>query len=286
LIIALSISIGQVKAQDGGAEDPKIVRVIKNNGKAIMGELLSDDGREVLIKTEDLGNIYVPKHEIEKIEKVKSSDFREGEYVGDDRFATRYFLTTNGLPIKKGEHYGMLSFYGPEAHFAVSDNLNVGVMTTWLATPTVLSFKWSTELSEKVHLGIGSLAGVNPFFAQGYGGLLFGSLTLGDRKANVTVSGGYAGVASFDGSSGGSAPLLSLAGMFKATDKISLVADSFIYLGNSPENQASNFALVMPGMRYNHNDKFAIQLGVGAVVAENQVVPIPVPVGNMFFALN
>ncbi|MEO0898886.1 MAG: hypothetical protein AAFY71_20910 [Bacteroidota bacterium] len=280
-MFSLQVSFGQSLPEEGDQ-----VKITKRNGAVILGEFLSDDGREVLVLTEDLGKVYIPKHEIEKIEPLKADDFRNGNFVGDDPFSTRYFITTNGLPIKKGDNYGMLSIYGPEAHFSVADNFNVGFMTSWAATPAILSMKYSTQIEEKVHFGVGALVGVNPFFFPGYGGLAFGSLTLGDRKGNITFTGGYAGVSSMDGTSGGHAPLASIAGMIRTNSRLSLVFDSFIYLGGSAEGSADDFALVMPGLRFNTSDKFALQFGLGGVVAQGTWVPLPIPVGSIFFALN
>ncbi|MBU3659279.1 MAG: hypothetical protein FGM14_05390 [Flavobacteriales bacterium] len=44
--------------------DTNIYVVIRNNGNELIGKILSDDGREVLILTEALGKIFVPKSDI------------------------------------------------------------------------------------------------------------------------------------------------------------------------------------------------------------------------------
>ncbi|MCI4666972.1 MAG: hypothetical protein MRZ79_02345 [Bacteroidia bacterium] len=266
----------------------KIVKITKQDGSYIIGELIQDDGRELLIINADLGKIYIPKHEVKQIAPVTKSDNRNGRYVGDDRFATRYSITTNGLPIKKGEHYAMLNIFGPEVHFAVADNLSVGFLTTWVASPIVGSLKLSLNPNpdSKINMSVGVLAGGLPFFGRGYGALGYGALTIGDRKSNFTVSAGYAGVTDGQGS-GGTAPLMSIAGLVKTNENFSIVLDSFIYLGNIGENNGGVWALILPGVRYNRNNQFAIQVGIGSLVTSTaDVPPIPFPQGNLFFSLN
>ena len=47
--------------------------VIRNNGIEYVGLLLSDDGREVLIMTQTLGKVYIPKSEIKSIKRLGHS---------------------------------------------------------------------------------------------------------------------------------------------------------------------------------------------------------------------
>jgi len=109
-----------------------------------IGKILSDDGREVLIITEKLGKIFVPKSEIVQISKIDvTKEITNGEWDIESPFTTRYIFTTNALPIKRGENYTMVNIFGPEAHFAVTNNLNIGVMTTWIASPFAVVGKWT-----------------------------------------------------------------------------------------------------------------------------------------------
>lgn len=284
MLCTLGVSFGQEDLSG------KIVRVIKQDGNVLIGELASDDGREILLITEELGKIYIPKHQISKIVKVEKKDMRQDEFVGEDRFATRYFLTTNGLPIKKGEHYGMVSIYGPEVHFAFANNVSVGLLTTWIASPVIGSVKYSFQNNPdlKISASVGVLGGALTFFG-GYGGLGYGALTFGDRKANLTLSAGYAGVSDGNGN-GGTAPLMSVAGMYKVDDKFTLVGDSFIYMGNIGENNGGNWAIIMPGFRYSRTGRTAFQFGIAGLVLPQlrdfSNLPIaPFPVGNIFFSL-
>jgi len=79
--------------------------------------------------TENLGKVAIPKHEIKKIREVRQGEIRDGIFVGEEMFATRYFLTTNGLPIKKGDNYIQWNLLGPDFQFGLADNFGIGVMT-------------------------------------------------------------------------------------------------------------------------------------------------------------
>ncbi len=170
------------------------------DGTVYHGALIFDDGREMKFNTNELGLLILKKQELKRMElSMEKKTDPEPDYTflpkwKEGPFSTRYAITTNAFPIKKGENYGMLNFHGPEIHFAVTDRLNVGYMTTWAASPMAVSLKYSFDTKkEKVHFGVGSLLLSSGFFQQfkGYGTLTFGNVTLGDRKSNITFSAGY-----------------------------------------------------------------------------------------------
>lgn len=168
--------------------------ITRNNGVEVIGKILSDDGREVLINTATLGKIYIPKSEIKSIKVIDvNEDIVNGEYRSTGAFTTRYQFSTNCFPIKKGENYGTINLYGPEIQFAVTNNFSVGIMSTWLASPLVLALKYSIPTrNEKLNFGVGTLLGTTGYFNQGrgFGGLHWGMVTYGTRMNNITFSAG------------------------------------------------------------------------------------------------
>jgi len=170
--------------------------ITNHNGYEYIGEILSDDGYEILIFTKSLGNVYLPKYEIKSIIEVKDKKYiLYDNYQPEGPFTTRYSFTTNALPIKKGENYGMLNIYGPEVHLAVTNKLNIGIMASWIASPLVLVTKYSFISKEsKFNFSFGTLLGTSGYINgfKGYGGLHWLNMTIGDRKNNFTLSGGYA----------------------------------------------------------------------------------------------
>jgi len=238
-------------ANDSINNKSQLYIVIKNNNTEYVCQILSDDGREVLIYTERLGKIYIQKSEINSIEKINdTSSIVRGQYYDAGPFTTRYAFTTNALPMKKGSNYAIINLYGPEAHFALSNRFSVGVMSTWIASPFVVALKYSIQTkNDKVNFSLGTLMGstsyINSF--RGYGGLHFGNVTFGDAKQNLTVAAGYAYLSSGQSNinnrsiikytlNKSNGPIISIAGITKVGVKASFIFDSMIGMYNYSES--------------------------------------------------
>jgi hypothetical protein len=160
-----------------------------------IGKIISDDGREVLIATKELGNIYIPKADITSIKVVNvEKEMVNNEYRGKGVFTTRYQFSTNAFPLEKDENYALINLYGPEVHFAINKRISIGLMATWIASPLVLAVKYTIPTSnEKINFGFGTLLGTTGYLnqAKGFGGLHWGMVTFGDRAKNLTLSLGY-----------------------------------------------------------------------------------------------
>jgi hypothetical protein len=250
ILIFISLFILTPLAVLSQDQDTTLRVVTKHDGTEYIGVIISDDGREVLIETTALGKIYIPKSEIRSIVKVeKDSQIVFGEYRTQGPFTTRYAFTTNAHPVKKGENYAMINLYGPEIHFAVLDNLSIGLMSTWIASPMVLALKYSIPTKNpQVNFAVGTLMGTSGYLLnfRGFGGLHWGTFTYGSRMTNISVSAGYAYVRSGDnsqyevgryynqwpqGTVADPTPALmfSVAGIVKVGAKSSLVFDSMLF---------------------------------------------------------
>ncbi|MCF8409325.1 MAG: hypothetical protein K9G36_10160 [Crocinitomicaceae bacterium] len=203
IFLFFGLSLSQLYAQVPAETktDTNTYVITKSNGTEYIGKVISDDGREVLITTATLGKIYIPKSDIKSIVKVTDNkSIVRGEYYSAGPFTTRHAFTTNALPISKGENYALINLYGPEVHFAVTDHLNIGIMSTWSASPLVLALKYTIPTNnEKLNFSLGTLLGTSGYFNsfRGFGGLHFANVTYGDRKNNVTFSAGYGYTSSF-----------------------------------------------------------------------------------------
>jgi hypothetical protein len=193
LTALLALGVQPVLAQDTPSAENKVVT--KLDGQVYVGKILSDDGREVLIETEALGKIYIPKSEIKSIADLDASGELKGNaFFQTGPFTTRYAFTTNAFPVKQGESYALINLYGPEVHFALTDQLNVGMMSTWIGSPLALALKWSPSPEDaKVKVSAGALIGNSGYLNnfKGGGGLYFANFTTGNRQRNLTLSVGY-----------------------------------------------------------------------------------------------
>jgi len=197
-IITLSLCLLGFWTMAQDEKSTQRMRVVKNDGTEYVGIVLKDDGKEILLESESLGKIYIPKRELRSLKPLTTREEKAtnepGTYSQDHPFSTRHAFTTNAFPIKKGENYGMINLHGPEIHFALTDQFNVGVMTTWAASPLALALKYSfLARHEKVHFSIGSLMMSSGFIQgfRGFGNLSFANVTFGSRNSNITLSGGY-----------------------------------------------------------------------------------------------
>jgi hypothetical protein len=175
--------------------------VTKNGGGEVYGYILSDDGREILLETKNIGKIYIAKTDISSIKEIKETSVtvaNDGsvdtyqEYRDVGPFTTRYYFTTNALPMKKGENYALIHLYGPEVHFGVTDKLSLGVMASWIASPIAVAAKYSLYEKDNTSLALGTIVGSSGYLlnAQGYFGLHWLTATKGKAGKNVSISGG------------------------------------------------------------------------------------------------
>lgn len=196
-LLLLLMSFATNAQEDSTAVEKVIVKT--TDGLERVGTILSDDGREILLLTESIGEVYIRKENIISIDVIPNqNDDSIEEFLGDYRtsgpFTTRYYLTTNSLPIKKGEDYAMLHLYGPEVHYSISDRFSLGVMTSWIASPFVVAAKYSIPTkNENINFGLGTLIGSSGYLNnfRGFGGLHWGMMTIGNRMRNITFSAGF-----------------------------------------------------------------------------------------------
>lgn len=277
----------------------KVFVVTTNSGGEFMGTIISQDEKEVLIETKDRGKVSIPKYEIREMKELKGGELNsKGNYVGEEVFSTRYFFTTNALPLEKGESYVLWNWFGPEIHFGAAKNLTLGCMTTWFGIPIVASMKYSISLSDNLNIGVGALAGTGSWAAPQFGfALPYGALTIGNRKTNLNLSAGY-GAAFYDGNQSGTA-LYSLAFMTKISNKISFVFDSmfftydrvytksyynstinsYVYQDKLEHRFAGGFS---PGIRFQTKHDAAFQFGFLGAFDQNQFAQVPFPMIGWF----
>jgi hypothetical protein len=319
VVILLGISILFVSGQEHGdtvpANQPVKHMIIKNDNSQYTGEILYQDIREVIIRTEKLGDIAIPKHEIREIRELGEGDFRDGIFIGTDLFTTRYFLTTNGLHVRKGESYVQWSLFGPDFQFGLADNFGVGVMTSWLAIPIIGTAKYSRQLGKNTSFAAGTLLGTGSWAQPDFGiALPFVALTIGGRSHNVNFSTGYGLVfystETYNPFTDRSTTekfregrlLFSLAGITRISPAISLVFDSFItppgpyqtrteweyswgtdnYREVTTTERSSALMIFVPGIRWHTRANAAFQFGFTGAYFDGEFVPVPIPMVQWF----
>ncbi len=256
------------------AQDSTLYCFVKTDGSELFGKIISQDPREFLILTEDNRKIIIPQHVVLRFFAVNAKEvIRERQLKEEDPFAKRYFLFSNALPVRKGEHYVQWNLLGPNLHFGIGDNLSAGVATTWLGVPIVGSIKKSWELNKRSQFAVGAIVGTGSYAAIESGGAMpFATLSFGDSKSNISFTAGYASFWSNSGNGGVS--IASIAAMKRVSEKISLVFDSFILPANGDIN---SIALIIPGIRWHQSEGKAFQFGFAGLMLDGEVLPLPIP---------
>ena len=298
LFLISCAGMAQEKKDSLEKKNNKIYLITHQEGYTYVGKILSQDEKEIVLETKDMGKIVIPKYVIKSIKELNEKEVNEkGDYLPKEIFSTRYFITTNGLPIEKGESYIQWNLFGPDFQFGVGKNFGVGIMTSWVGMPIIGSAKYSIKLGEKTSMGLGALVGTGSWARPDFGiGLPFAAFTYGDRRSNINFSAGYGAV--IDGVNSEGRFLLSGAGMIKIGKKISLVFDSFIIPAGKDKVITENgidpftgapkiyervekkpgFALLIPGIRWQTETNKAFQFGFAGFSSNGEFLPLPIPV--------
>jgi len=288
LICLLTISSFSAWSQtDTTSVNTQYSKIIKHDGTELIGVILKNDEREVLLKTKTLGNVIIPKHTIKSIEKIKSSEVKvDGEVWPGNLLPSRYTITTNGLPVKKREGYLRVMPIGVDFQFPITDNWSIGGMTSWYGVPMIVTSKVSQSITQKVHVSAGFLYGNllhgasftgDPFFSYG-GGIGFGNLTIGNEEKNLNFSAGY-GFVHYPGwqnnvnviESAGTT-MFSVAGMARISKQALFVFDSMGILVNG-----SPLYWINPAVRYMPKPSNIWQFGLSMAGFEDSFIPVPIP---------
>jgi hypothetical protein len=205
------------------ADTSKTVLITKQDGGQYTGVILSDDGREVLLDSREIGKIYIPKILIKKIESydpnkgaeveenisnkppevaitevkpINPDDYKEMDY--DNFMSTKYIQLDNAYPLRPGEAFMKFMPVGLEVQAPVSSRWMIGGMTSYIGAPLAIKTKYSIPFLDSSALSIdltygsmlfGSFYGYD---ARAGGGAASLTFSFGTRATNFSVKAGYA----------------------------------------------------------------------------------------------
>ena len=292
------IQIQEFNAQNNVVTDssePTTFLVIKNNGGEYIGEIISDDGREILMVTKSIGKIFIYKSDISSITPIdlNTTNSEMGTFKKESPFSTRYYFTNNALPIKQNENYALIHLFGPEIQLTVTPTTSLGIMCSWIASPIGIALKQQLYTKNNFHLSLGTIMGSSGYIEQGgiLGGLHWLTMTIGDRVKNFSFSAGYGYIvdnarAIFynNVNKTQNAMVISFAGITPVGKKASLIFDSMIISNkkdnpnygrtnswwrnyNNTDKEITNSTLIMmPSLRINQSYEKAFQLSLAGVI--------------------
>jgi opacity protein-like surface antigen len=286
LIFMTSTPLFSQEYVDTKKSEHKVLYVVtKNDGSQYVGYIISQDAREVLIETKSIGQLIIPKHEIRQIKELGDNDKLAGdEVILEDEFISRYFYSSNGFPLKKGEGYVLWSLWGPNLQYGATDRLGLGLATSWIGVPIAFTGKYTFPIGENINGAVGAVFATGSWAALDFGLFLpYTSITFGEPLNNVTLSAGYTGVAYLSEDFLDGSFVCSIAGRTSITPKLALVLDSYIVpsvdLGGGDRTV---FAAIIPGIRIKTGDAKAFQFGFAGVYFDGEVAPLPIPMLKWF----
>lgn len=231
LLLAAMIGLNSY-AQDSTTVKKEKVVVIKNDGAKYIGYILSDDAREILIETDEVGKLYIPKHFIKSIKPYDLNEEIEEQAVQRDTvyvvnvpvespsdsnsdltplsedeedsllfqnfLSTKYIQSDNAFPLRRGESYIKFMPVGVEGWLPLTKNWSLAGWTSYLGFPMGIKTKYSFKLSEAAYLSadltLGTMAfgSLADFSIRDRGLAVSSTLSFGDRRKNFSVKLGYA----------------------------------------------------------------------------------------------
>jgi hypothetical protein len=237
------------------------VELILNDGKTILGKLVSKSESALRISTQNLGQITLSKSAIKSIKIIEESEIKNGQYLFPNPHPTRYFFGPSAIPLKKGEKYFQNAYLlSNSIQVGLSDQVSIGggvvVPFLFYVTP-----KFGKKISENIHVGGGILIASSLISNLNLGvGVAYGSLTLGSKENNITLNVGWGATKgdSYDALTNttktswnfANKPMFTISGMTRISRRCMLVSENWFFAVNEYTYDAQMQA---NGVKSNYN---------------------------------
>lgn len=240
--------LGTLLATAAPAVAQETVTLALQDGSSLVGRILQEDAESLTFLTE--GGLEL------RIERIRVASIRRAAPArGDDPNDSRLMLAPTGRPLRKGDGYfSDHSVLFPGFGYGLTDWLSIGGGVS--VVPGVgldeqlfyLSPQVGTRISERFALAGGALlAGSGDFKAA----LLYGVGTFGGPGASLTLGLGVGGAR--DGSHKPfrwtDRPILLLGGTARLSNRLALVSENWILVGEPLSRQPIGLALRFLGDR-------------------------------------
>jgi len=177
----------------------EIYIIVMDEGNEFIGKIIEETPTFYRLKTDVYGIIELLKINIKSINALKIEQVRNGVYWKDHIQSSRYFWQPNGYGLKKGEaYYQNVWVFFNQFGLGLSDNvfLGAGILPLFLLgggpTPIWITPKLSFPLKkEKVNFGVGGLFATIVGQEGANLGIVYGSVTFGERNRNLTIGTGW-----------------------------------------------------------------------------------------------
>ncbi len=210
--------------------DTLIYRIETIDGNAFTGYILSRDDQQIVLQTENFGQIKIRNSNIRSMTLVHPDDEQAEDQVEEIPSTSRYFWAPSGYNLKEGEgYYQNVWVLFNQVSYGVSDRVTIGAgmiplfLFAGTPTPVWITAKLSLPVvKDYFNLGAGVLAA--GILGEGTGvGIAFGTGTLGTRDRNVSLGMGWG--FSEDGFSG--IPVINFSTMVRYSERSYFISENY-----------------------------------------------------------
>ncbi len=259
LVYALFMAFAVFFAPDSsyGQENPDSSKVVIEtaDGNEYIGVILMQNSQSIVLKTDNIGEITLPKSTVVSIRPVKNGEIKDGQYWFENPYATtRYFYNPSGYGLPAGEGYYQNTWILlNQLSIGITDNVSIGVgmIPVFLftlgsggsSTPIWFTPKVSIPVEkDKVNIGLGALYATVLGEGSGGAGILYGTSTFGPKDKNASIGFGW-GYTTDDGIS--KKPTISFSYIHRKKPKWAFLTENyFISAGDEA------FLILSGGARY------------------------------------
>jgi hypothetical protein len=233
LMLALALYSASIFSQE---DTPPQYRIVTTDGNIFVGHIIEESDTEIVIKTEQLGDLRIARTNIRSMSVIRPETLVEGVYWPDNPQSARYFWAPNGYGMKAGEIYyqniwvlyNQVSF-GVTDHFSVSAGLVPLFLMGGGATPVWVVPKFSVPIeSDKVQLGAGAFLGALLGEGEVFG-IAFASATFGSRDLNTNFGLGWG----FTGNGWARHPIVNLGFMARTGPRGYFLSENYLFPGET-----------------------------------------------------
>nr|NQU91633.1 hypothetical protein [Bacteroidota bacterium] len=231
------------------SSDTTLYQVEMTGGNEFLGYILKQDSETILLKTENLGTLTIPRSSITKITEIKKTQIVQGSLWNENPQASRYFWSPNGYGLNAGEgYYQNVWVLFNQISIGITDNISIGggfiplFLFAGGPTPVWLTPKFSVPLvKDKLNLGGGALMGTVVSEEGASFGIVYGTLTTGSKDKNFSAGLGY-GYADHEWTN---APVINLSAMIRTGRRGYFLTENYFF-----STSGETVVLLMAGGRY------------------------------------
>lgn len=265
-----------------------------NDGKTFSGLIISQNDKEVTLKTESLGDLTIPNNRIKDIKIVEKEQIVNGKYFFPNPHPTRYFFGPTAIPLKKGEGYFQNAWVlsnsfqiGITDHFSMGGGMVIPIL--FFITPKI-----GYKVAENVHVGGGILVASTISKGLSFGlGVGYGSFSLGNEENNFTINAGWGAVKqeNYNSQTNTSTsawklskkPMFSFAGMARIARKFALVSENWVFAtkeysytiySSTPDYTNKYHSVLSGGFRF-LGEKNSFDFGLAVPLLQDETFGIP-----------